>query len=208
MMKYYLQLTNLRSHYRLQDDLITWRKLESNELLSTDYLTSDISEIIRLQKINSDIDIVDGKLILYKKEIGSSSKMYYDYKLFAVRSTNPNIESKESLINVIKNGNDNLLNCLILNINGKFEIRNFDTINIHLEDPTIVLRYFSTGPKNGYIGAKAAKDTDYINSLYIRALDSWLYHLQTGFTNDYTDLEDAIEHSESELIVEINSLAN
>lgn len=201
-MKFYLELTNNIKTFRLQGDK-TWREVISRELVKTDFTTSHVFEMILLQKMDTSIT-VGGKKWRVEPDhstLGETDTLYY--KVYVDRSIFPIIPSKEQLISVIKQGDDRYTNSLILNTYGFYELREFRTMNISYEDPTIVLRNETFQAGNEYVGRVASEHSRFIDSLYIDSLYYWSINMESGKTNMYSDynvsenLEDIIEKIKS-----------
>lgn len=188
-MQFFLELTDrIKNHYRLQNDKKTWRRIIMNEpLRDSDFLSSEIYEFFKLQEIDSEIEL-DRKvweLNSTSGQVGQDNGL--EYKILVKRYFYPLVPSFEQLISVIKQGDDRLHNSLILNVFGFFELRNFDTINISIEDPTIVFRHETFSIGNDYVGSNASKDDLLMQNIYSTAIENWLDHLKTGRTNFYAD---------------------
>jgi len=186
-MEFYIQLENIGTYFRLQDDKKTWRLISKDfSLLKEDYLSSNIDEIIRLQEINKEVEINGKKWRINPKSgrIGDPQNLFSS--VYIKRNSFPLIPDKEQLISTIWNGNDDINNSLILNVNGSFELRNFYDL-LEVDDPTIIYRYETFIAGNDYVGEEAAKDEHLINSIFTSALKHWLAHLSSGRTNSYMD---------------------
>lgn len=185
-MKFYLELSNNIETYRLQKD-DSWRPIGERSIKETDFLTESSQEIMLKQKVDSTITIGDKtwKVNTSESMFGETDKLYYDAHV--LRTNTPETPSKEQLISTIRNGNDAINNSLILNVYGKFELRNFAKVNLSIEDPTIVVRNETFGAGNEYVGEKAANHKSFIDDIYACTLENWLNHLKTGGTNMYSD---------------------
>lgn len=199
-MKFYLELTDDSETYRLQKD-DSWRKITEMNICDSDYTSTNGNEVMLKQKVDSTIEL-EGK----KRELNSTSRTFgqgnvLDYNAFVLRKEFPETPSKEQLVATIKNGNDSINNSLVLNVNGLFELRNFNSINLSIQDPTIVMRNETFGAGNEYVGESAANHIDFINDIYSSALEYWYDHLKTGATNMYSDsrASNGIEHNLKEI---------
>ena len=202
-MEFYLELSNGSKTFRLQKDK-SWRDVKSAELLPTDFLSSDAKEIIQLQKSNIVINI-EGENWQIKPEdgnFGEDNILYYD--VFVVRKNFSKLPSKEQLIALIEQGNDKINNSLIVNIEGVFELRDFYTLNISIDDPTIAGRNETFSAGNDYVGRAAASDNKYIDELYLNCLSMWVDHLESGCTNLYQG--DSRPQSIDDLLNKIKSI--
>lgn len=204
-MEFYLELTDLLQSYRLQTDG-SWRKVAcgNREILDSDFLCAHVFELIRLQKNNTSLEL-NGTVYNIKREIGNDRRIIY-YDVFVKREIFPFTPSKEQLRSVINQGDDRINNSLILNVYGFFEVRDFHTMDINTDDPTLVFRYETFGAGNGYVGAESADDNGFIDDLYALFLLGWYNHLVSGATNMYFEKE--ATESEQEIINKINSLSD
>jgi len=189
MEQFYLELMNIFNNkvYRLQKDKTSWRRLESDEIRESDFITSDPEEVISLQKRDCVIDLEGEKQKLISSPEGILDELFY--KARVKRSRFPETPTKEQLISVIRSGIDDRDNALILNVDGMFELRDFQSLNLAVEDPTIILRYSTFYEGNDYVGEEAAKDIAFIDELYAKALEFWIWHLQNNSTNFFYEYE-------------------
>jgi len=198
MLQFYLDLGNYEVTFRLQKNKVDWEEISGPDLDKNDFLTSDTYEVIQLQEIDAKITI-DGKewkLNHSSGLLGDAERL--DYHVYVHRSLFPLTPSKDQLVSIILQGDDRINNSLILNVYGFYELRPSDTINLLIDDPSIVVRYETFVAGNEYVGKNAAMDTVFIDQLYASTLEFWLIHLQTGKTNYYSAEE---SHSSSEEIV-------
>ncbi len=202
-MEFYIELSDDFKNYRYQNDN-TWRELITREVLDTDFITSDIYGIIKLQMVDAKMEL-DGKE--WKVNHSSSSygsREYLGYEVFVHRKIKPKLPSLEQLTSVISQGDDRQSNSLILNCHGFFELRHRSTINLMYCDPTIITRHETYDSENGYVGPEAAKDTNYVEGIYRDSLEHWLIHLECGRTNMYCD--NPTHKTVEELINEIDAI--
>jgi len=185
-MKFYIELTDDISTFRLQSDL-SWRKIETRDIQDIDFLTPDVYELIKIQEVNGQIKLNNKNWKLNPTSSLFGEKQKLNYRIFTIRCIKPPIPSRDQLISVIAQGDDRINNSLILNVHGLFELRDFYTLNLSFKDPTIVLRNETFSAGNGYVGKDAAKDANLIKGLYAVSLYHWLIHLQNGLTNMYSD---------------------
>lgn len=173
--------------FRLQKDG-TWRKLGRDySLLESDFQTSNPSEVANRTPYDTELEIEGA---LYKisptsgkfGEILSGGSRVYRKKFPDV------MPSKEQLRAVIAAGDDEQTNSLILNLEGQFELRQRPAFDIHINDPTVVVRHETFAAGNDYVGLEAAQDDDHINGLFLSSLEGWLSHLITGQMQEYSNL--------------------
>lgn len=168
--------------YRLQKNG-EWRNLNNYSLQDSDFQTSNPSEVTNLTPYGSKIKI-GSSLYKVSPASGRAGEILRGNSLI-FRKDFPDIPNKEQLRTIIATGNDEETNVLILNLNGKFELRQRPLFDISKNDPTVVLRYETFAAGNDYIGEDAAQDDNHINSLYCTCLEGWLSHLRTGKTQIY-----------------------
>ena len=84
--------------------------------------------------------------------------------------------TKENVRNAILKGNDSLINLLVVDKNANVLLINEK--NDKRDYPVINGEYFSAG--NGYVGAEAAQDDEFIQNEYERLLLAWEHHLNSG----------------------------
>ncbi|MES2566219.1 MAG: hypothetical protein V4565_05100 [Bacteroidota bacterium] len=200
-MEFYLELTDKKNYFRLQKDG-SWRLRDyhNGELENKDFLSEMVFELIRLQKTKTVVHI-NGKSYKVLPEEGYSD---LTYDVYVKRNMFPLIPSKEQLVSTIRQGDDRIINSLILNVYGFFELRDFHTMQIQIDDPTLVFRYETFSPYNDYVGMDASNDSRHINNLYTTFLKGWHEHLNGGHTNMCFESEP--RETENELLKAINSL--
>lgn len=200
-MEFYLELTDRKNCFRLQNNG-SWRQRDYHErkLADNDFLSEKVFELILLQEKNKVVDI-DGTSYNVMLENGDSD-LYYD--VFVKRGIFPLIPAKEQLRSIIRQGDDRIPNSLILNVYGFFELRNFYTMQLDIDDPTLVFRYETFAAGNVYVGEESANDNRYIDDLYTTFLKGWYEHLNGGHTNMYFESES--KETEVQLTAMINNL--
>ena len=82
----------------------------------------------------------------------------------------------KQLIDVIKNGNDDINNTLYLKSDGEFSLYFEDKILFKNSEIDYIGRYETFSAGKGYIGEEASKDEVHINDLFQIFLHSWLYY--------------------------------
>ncbi len=92
--------------------------------------------------------------------------------------------SKKQLRAIIASGDDNLLNSLILNTNGQFELLDLTgKIPAQIDFPDYIVGRFETfGINNGYVGTEAANDDDFINNTFDDMMKLWEIYKFNGRT--------------------------
>jgi len=110
--------------------------------------------------------------------------------------------SKEQLKDVIRAGNDNQDNLLILNQDASFKLILLDERD---DSVTYVARHETFDSGNGYVGTKAADDAQFINKHYVEGLEAWLNYVKRGSIKQLCDGSLLTKKSEEDLIKEINA---
>jgi len=197
MEQFYLELMDIFNEkvYRLQNDRISWRRLNSDKLKQSDFTTSDPEEVISLQKRACEIELEGANRIINNSTGNILNELFY--KVRVNRRIFPKTPEKEQLISVIRKGINKEGNALILNVNGLFELRDSHTLNLSEEDPTIILRYSTFCKGNDCVGKKASKDIAFIDELYARALALWAWHFQNKSTKFFCEFERTQKGEES-----------
>lgn len=195
-MEFYLELSDKFEYLRLQKDG-AWKKIQKGEKLSeSDFTSSHVFDLIRIQGRKT-------RAVVEDKEVYHGHDHFYHH-VMVERSSFPKTPSKDQLQSVIRQGDDNVTNSLILNVYGFFELRDYHTMEINTDDPTMVFRYETFGAENNYVGEESADDERYINDLYTTFLEGWLSHLKNGMTNRYFATES--KRSEETILAEIDSM--
>ncbi|MCB9233225.1 MAG: hypothetical protein H6581_16330 [Bacteroidia bacterium] len=201
-MEFYIELTGPNITYRHQTDG-SWKEIRDRDLKESDFISNSIIEIKDLQKVDSQINLA-GKLWTINPtagKMGDTNKLHYE--VYVKHSSKPPLPLKKQLITIIENGIDEIFNTLILNINGQFELRDFSGENQAKVDPSVVVRYETFTPGNGYVGKDASKDMNHVTNYYVDSLRYWLMHLDTGGTYMFSD--DIFMGEENDLIQKINA---
>ncbi|MGA3513414.1 hypothetical protein [Lactiplantibacillus plantarum] len=90
--------------------------------------------------------------------------------------------SKDQLVEVIKNGDDNLTNMVVVSNQGDFLLfpyeKHSDNTDVFSYDFAVV-NGDSFQPHNGYIGVEAANDEEFVTNEYNRVNKAWQRHLKT-----------------------------
>lgn len=99
--------------------------------------------------------------------------------------------SKDQLVEVIKNGDDNLTNMVVVSKQGNFSLFSYEK---HLNNADVfsydfaVVNGDSFQPNNGYIGVKAANDEEFVTNEYNRLNKAWHRYLETGVLEQASDM--------------------
>lgn len=110
--------------------------------------------------------------------------------------------SKEQLKDVIRTGNDNQDNLLILNQDVSFKLIPLDERD---DSVTYVARHETFDSGNDYVGTRAADDAQFINQHYVESLEAWLNYVKRGSIKQLCDGSLLTKKSEEDLIKEINA---
>lgn len=202
-MEFFIELTNDQTTYRLQNDK-TWHLLNERQLKDKDYLTSNVSEIIKLQEIDRPIDLNGRQWKLNPTSSSFGDESVLTYQVYTNRDIIPRTPSRDQLKSIIAQGDDSFNNSLILNPHGFYELRNFHTLNFSIKDPTILHRHETFSAGNDYVGQEASEDQSLIDELYSTSLEHWLINLKYGRLNMYSDHH--TQKTAEELIIEIEEI--
>lgn len=203
-MVFTIEITRLIESFRLQKDG-SWRRLENNSLLESDFRTSDPAEVIRRTPHDREIEIENVSYTVNPPIARMGEALSGDSTVYR-REFPKVIPDKGQLRAVIAAGDDNQFNSLILNVNGRFELRQRPEYNIFDNDPTVVVRHETFTPGNSYVGAEAARDAAQIDEWFYSSLKAWLYHLETGVTQEYCGGDELSLGDEEQLLREIELL--
>jgi hypothetical protein len=200
-MVFTVEITRLIESFRLQNDG-SWRKLENNSLLESDFRTSDPAEVIRRTPYDREIEIEN---VSYKVNppIARMGEALSGVSTVYRREFPEVIPDKGQLRAVIAGGDDNQFNSLILNVNGLFELRQRPEYDIFKNDPTVVVRHETFAPGNSHVGAEAARDDVQIDEWFYSSLKAWLYHVETGVTHEYCGDDELSSGDDEQLLREI-----
>lgn len=91
--------------------------------------------------------------------------------------------SKKQLIEVIKNGDDNYTNMLVVDKNGNISLFTYEKHAINKEVfsyPYAVINCESFQRHNDYVGVLASKDQNFIETEYARLNEAWHLYQKTG----------------------------
>jgi hypothetical protein len=170
--------------YRLQTDG-QWRKMERDySLREDDFKTSDPREVIRRTPYGTEI-LIDHVQYKVSPTVGQLAEVLSGDSMVFRRGFPSDLPNKEQLQSVISTGDDEHHNSLILNLYGKFELRQRPPFDINRNDPSVVVRHETFASGNNYVGLEASKDTELIDRLFHSSLQKWADHLKTGSTQEY-----------------------
>jgi len=102
------------------------------------------------------------------------------------RTSKPHKPTLTEMRNLIRQGDDQINNMLIIDLNGYFSLLEFSTE--HVNSFVIAVRHGAFIAGNGYIGPQAADDETFTNRVFHTMLYGWLEHLQTGQVNWFMDI--------------------
>lgn len=99
--------------------------------------------------------------------------------------------SEEQLIDVIKNGDDNLTNMLVVSKQGVFSLfpyeKHSDNTDVFSYDFAVV-NAESFQPHNDYVGVNAANDKTFVRNEYNRLNKAWHRYLEKGNMQQASDM--------------------
>jgi len=116
-----------------------------------------------------------------------SEKKYLYHSSCVFRRDYPEEPILEQLKSTIAAGDDSVNNCLILNVHGKFELKQSPPFNQLINDPSIVVRHETFICGNGYVGPEAAAHDTLMHDLFVSSLEHWKNHLKYHTTQEYSD---------------------
>jgi hypothetical protein len=188
--------------FRLQKDS-TWRRLGKDYLLlESDFQTSNPLEVANRTPYETELEI-EGTLYKISPASGKFGEILSGGSRVYRKNFPDVMPSKEQLRAVIAAGDDEQTNSLILNLQGRFELRQRPPFDIHKNDPTVVLRHEIFAAGNDYVGLEAAQDDDHIDRLFLSSLEGWLNHLTTGKTQEYSNLPSSTSYEQIQEEIEL-----
>lgn len=185
-MKFTIELQNDFVRFRLQKDN-SWRQYAGNEdLIETDFVSTDTTEISRKSNLKGQVKEINGKKYDINPNEWLTKNEQLNYESLIFRQDYPEPPKRKQLIDVIAAGDDDENNCLILNNNGILElIRPIPVDDVN--NPSIIVRHEIFIAGNGYVGIEASKDQSYIDELYTSSMEHWLEHLRNHVTQNFSD---------------------
>ncbi len=205
-MRFTVELSDASLCFRLQNDN-SWRNCGNNRNLQGSDFTCDNSPDVTVRSsIIGEINI-DGTIYnIAPKQVdyfGERNYLFYSSSVF--HREYPEEPKFEQLRETIAKGDDEKNNIPILNVYGKFELRQ-PPFNQDLNDPSIVVRHESTNAGNGYVGLEAAKDEELMLDLFVSSLEHWKNHLKYHITQEYSD--DLASMTLEQIHNELNEIRN
>jgi hypothetical protein len=189
-MLFTLELEGIGMSYRLQKDE-SWRNTtEEQEFMTSDFATESAYEITSRSYSENTIEL-EGIIYDIDPRMWPTDHEQLHFTSRVFRRLYPSEPTFEQLIETITLGNDLVSNVLVLNVNGRFELRQSPPFNQLINDPTIVVRHETYVAGNGYVGLDAGKDKKFIEDELTMSLDFWVGHLKNHITQNYSDLNSA-----------------
>jgi len=187
-MLFTVELSGIGPSFRLQKDG-SWREFKHDtKLQEFDFSCSKASEVTKRSNTKGKLKIND---IIYEIEPDivdfPSEKKYLSHTSSVFRQAYPEEPTLAQLKSTIASGDDSVHNCLILNVQGNFELRQSPPFNQLINDPSIVVRHETFVQGNGYVGPEAAEDNRLMNDLFVSSLEHWKNHLKHHRTHEYSD---------------------
>jgi len=174
--------------FRLQKDE-SWRECTSDKKLKeSDFTCTTASDVIKrsnnkgMLEINGTVYEIDPDQVDF-----FGGKKYLSYSSSVFRRICPKEPTLAQLKSIIASGDDSTDNCLILNAQGNFELRQSPPFNQLINDPSIVVRHESFVCGNGYVGPEAAAHDTLMHDLFVSSLEHWKNHLKYHTTQEYSD---------------------
>ena len=178
-----------RELFRYQFDG-TWRNIRADEPYTNgDYFTAKVKEfsLVKYNIMKSDV-MLNGLLRSFTQSTGlihiGEGRINLESKVIycAPPTTLP---SYDEMVSQFANTTDEGVNVLLLDVDGRYSIKNFHEIDITNLDH-IVYRGESWSAR-GYVGLKASKDNAYMLNEYKDTIASWCDFIQDGSTDNYVD---------------------
>lgn len=119
------------------------------------------------------------------------------------RETKPRQFDREEMRDVISHGDDSCINTLVLNLEGYFQL--VDSLEAQRKLAPYAVRHEVFAPFGGYVGRKAAADTQFIRETYFTMLENWVTHLYNNELDNFADYS-IRQKSEAELWKEVEML--
>lgn len=181
--------------YRLQKDE-TWKHIGSDLTRNSpkfdriDHKSPDDLLFDDLLDAGHYISGLPGKIKLgnkkyeYNKSSGSLQEIHMsaEIKPRVYRLTKPRKFSEEEVRTAIRLGKDNVNNTLIVDLEGRVKLKQFNTFAVSDMVP-IAVRNEAFCAGNEYVGIEAAADDKHVRKQYISLLEGWIVHLLKGDLN-------------------------
>lgn len=180
--------------FRLQDDMLTWSVcFDSTQIGSTDFVTADKEELLKLQVTNQTSIIEGHEYIINSTEgFNLSTQENLSYAIYGFHESELAAPTLEQLKQVMVNGNDEIKNMLVLKTDGLFELKDWKTVDRSRANPDFVIRFGNFGKGSGYVGHKLLQDPDDLDSftkrLFTAAMTHWDDHLIQKRLDIYCDM--------------------
>ena len=194
-MQFTLDLEGTGISFRLQKDS-SWRNTtKDKELKKSDFSSDSAAKIMSLSISKPTMQLEGTTYDINPHEWPTThEQLHFSSRVF--RRQYPSEPTFDQLKKTITLGNDAVNNVLILNVNGKFELRQSPPFNQLINDPTIVVRHETYIAGNGYVGAKAGKENKFIDDEFRVSLEFWVDHLKNHIIREYSDLHSTRSYEE------------
>ena len=175
-----------------------FRKMSTRNhaLQEGDWVGRSISEAYRqIDSIGSEISIGGQKIPTSAEDGRDDFELIADLSPNVHRSQRPLMPSRGQLAEVVRKADDSHNNFLLLDLDGRFVIRDQNTMgSFRHKDWAVCHEAFIAG--NHYVGIKASEDITYIDGLYRDMLSGWLEHLSTGKINCFVSVAEDVNTSQ------------
>lgn len=187
--------------WRLQTDG-TYRKLERSSDVEPDdqrfMLPGDLRRYYRTDvKAN-----FNGNEIVANRTSGTPGEVSYVFQGISHREEKVRVPAEIELMHLLRGGNDNRHNTLVLTLDGHFDLLDPGEVDI-VYNPTIAARTETYAAGNGYVGPEAASMTEYVHGVYRDMLALWVEHVETGHLNIHDDI--GTEEPEADLLARLEA---
>lgn len=149
--------------------------------------------------------IVNGETVDLNEKVSILFGGRYEFEIIAHRITKPSnpIFTREEISNVLRSGNDNHSNSLVIDYQGNPKlVPLIDRTPLSLKEYPVRFETFQAG--NGYVGPH--EDLTHLDTTYLALLEAWELHIITG-RSIYRDYVSG-ELSEDELKTNIMEIVN
>ena len=185
-MVFTVELDQIVQLFRLQKDG-SWRECTRDRSLQDSDLTCDTAyEVTERSATKGTLEI---KGIVYDIDPDQwpteNEQLHHSSSVF--RRDYPREPTLAQLKSTIATGDDSVNNSLILNVHGKFELRQSPPFNQLINDPSIVVRHETFIRGNEYVGPEAAAHETLMHDLFVSSLEHWKNHIKYHITQEYSD---------------------
>jgi hypothetical protein len=196
-MKFTIDVVKLiMTTHRLKKDG-TFKEISFIDVLPDDMIFDTIQEAQFWKENQSEFQVV-GKMIKANPTSTGMADSYLHIRSHRVGKPKQMVFSKQEVENVLKYGNDNIHNSLVVDFDGFVHLVPFEQA---ITGYAVRFETFQAG--NGYVGSKSS--LNHLDGTYLALLEGWLDHLETHDC-EYRDSES--RRSEVDILSDINQAYN